>query len=164
MTSPSLTLRPAQIADAERLIAIHFSAIQQISEAIYPRSVLNAWSPEPSAQRHQWMRDTIQSTERMVWVAQSAERIGAFAIVSTEDGFIHALYTDPNDSGLGMGKALLQQMEQLLFQAGIRTAQLKASLNAAPFYQAMGYESLHPTTQTLSDGSEMDCIVMRKNL
>ena len=165
MNPPTITLRPAQTHDAERLIDIHYASVQHISEAFYPRETLNAWSPTPSLQRHQWMRDTIESPERIVWVAQHNDNeISAFAIASATDGFIHALYVDPKFSGLGIGKQLLQKIEQLLLHSGLHTAQLKASKNAAAFYQAAGYEPLTDETQQLSDGSTMACILMKKTL
>lgn len=167
MNSSTITLRPAQTNDAERLIDIHYTSVQHISEAFYPREILNAWSPTPSLQRHQWMRDTIESSERIVWVAQHDSddgEISAFAIASATDGFIHALYVDPKFSGLGIGKQLLQKIEQLLLHSGLHTAQLKASKNAAAFYQAAGYEPLTDEMQQLSDGSTMACILMKKTL
>lgn len=164
MNYSTITLRPAQTHDAERLIDIHYASVQHISEVFYPREILNAWSPTPSPQRHQWMRDTIQSSERIVWVAQHDSEISAFAIASPADGFIHALYVDPKFSGLGIGKQLLKKIECLLLNSGIRTAQLKASKNAAAFYQSVGYEPLTDETQPLSDGSIMACILMKKTL
>lgn len=108
------------------------------------------------------MRDTIQSAERIVWIAAYRHEISAFTIASPTDGFIHALYVDPKFSGLGVGKQLLQKIERLLLNSGIRTTQLKASKNATTFYQAMGYMPLNDDIQQLSDGSQMACVFMKK--
>ena len=129
MNPPTITLRPAQTKDAERLIDIHYASVQHISEAFYPREILNAWSPTPSLQRHQWMRDTIESPERIVWVAQHNDNeISAFAIASATDGFIHALYVDHYHHGSEIGGEALQAVLDGMFHLSLFQGHLRSRI------------------------------------
>lgn len=164
MNPSQFSIRPAQAGDAERLIHIHFAAVHGIAEQFYPSAVLTAWSPTPSASRYEWMRMVIDSATNNVLVAEMEQIIGGFAIYVPSSGFIQALYVDPQFTGRGLGKALLVVIENQLAQAGVSAARLNASHNAAKFYRRAGFQVLAPTTQTLSDGTPLECVAMQKLL
>ncbi|MBL8046095.1 MAG: GNAT family N-acetyltransferase [Anaerolineales bacterium] len=158
------SIRPARPADAEALIHIHFAAVHNIPIEFYPPTLLEAWSPTPSASRYEWMHGMINSSANTVLVAEIEQTIGGFAIYAPETGFIRALYIAPNFAERGVGKALLAFIEKQLLQAGVHTATLNASHNAVEFYRRAGFISLKATTQTLSNGMEMECVEMQKLL
>lgn len=164
MNPSQLSIRPAQAGDAERLIHIHFAAVHGIAEKFYPTTVLNAWSPTPSASRYEWMSSMIDSATNSVLVAQVEQAIGGFAIYISQSGLIQALYVDPQFAGRGLGKALLAVIENQLTQASVSAVRLNASHNAVEFYRRAGFQVLAPTTQTLSDGTPLECVAMQKPL
>ena len=162
--SNQLTIRKAQVADAERMIHVHFNAVHGIPENAYPQAVLLSWSPIPDSNRYEWMRDVVHSLSHLALVAELGVEILAFSICSLTDGFIQAIYVDPKFSGRGRGKDLLAYSENNLLQAGFSTFKLNASINVVDFYRSMGYRVNAQTTQSLKDGSEMDCYEMQKTL
>jgi GNAT superfamily N-acetyltransferase len=160
----SLVIRPPQSKDAEAIVHIHFAAVHHISSEFYPPALLEAWSPTPNASRYEWMRGMIGSPANAVLVAEIELTLSGFAIYTPETGFIRALYVAPEFSGRGVGKTLLSFIEKQLAQAGVHTATLNASLNAVEFYRRAGFNALQPTTQTLSNGMELECVEMQKLL
>ena len=162
--SNQLTIRKAQVADAERMIHVHFNAVHGIPENFYSRTVLLSWSPTPCSSRYEWMRDVVQSPSHLALVAELKLELCAFSICSLTDGFIQAIYVDPKFSGRGIGTDLLAYSENHLLQAGFSTFKLNSSNNAINFYRSMGYCVNAQTTQSLEDGSEMICYEMQKTL
>lgn len=162
--SNQLTIRKAQVADAERMIHVHFNAVHGIPENIYSQAVLLSWSPTPCSNRYEWMRDVVHSPSRLALVAELGFEICAFSICSLTDAFIQAIYVDPKFSGRGIGKDLLSYFENNFLQAGFSTVKLNSSINAVDFYRPLGYRVNTQTTQSLDDGTEMVCYEMQKTL
>ena len=161
---PVFQVRPACEADAEDLIQLHFRVVQAIASSFYSPQVRAAWSPPPSPARHAWMRQTIAAPERRVLLAEAAGKCSGFTICAPEQSLVLALYVDPACAGLGLGRCLLEAVEEVLRQAGCASAALKASLNAVGFYQAMGYRPAAEALQPLADGVAMACREMEKRL
>ena len=51
-----------------------------------------------------------------VWVAEFEQRSCGFAIADQEEGSVFAMFVYPEVEGKGIGKALLEKVEQILFQ------------------------------------------------
>lgn len=51
-----------------------------------------------------------------VWVAEYEQRGCGFAIADQEEGSVFAMFVYPDAENKGIGKALLQKMEQILFE------------------------------------------------
>jgi len=92
-----------------------------------------------------WLADKSQTNvEFVIDVAPSgcfvAERAGAivgFAAVS--NGTLLQLYVDPDVSGLGIGRALLETTEQCARDESYKRITLDSTQTAQPFYRHMGY-------------------------
>ena len=164
VNDPQVIVRRARIADAEQMIQVHYDAVHSISNEIYSQALLDSWSPLPSLSRHEWMRNVIESDSRTVFIAELQDVICGFSICLTSKGLIYALYVDPKFAGRGIGKVALEHTENHLTQAGVSYSTLNSSLNAVKFYELMDYKIVSPSTQTLADGSEMDCYEMQKVL
>jgi GNAT superfamily N-acetyltransferase len=79
------------------------------------------------------------------WVAESAGEIVAFCYADKVDASIWALFVKPGHEGRGLGKALLRQAVDWLFEAGHERVHLTtgADTRADRFYAAQGWER-HP--------------------
>jgi N-acetylglutamate synthase-like GNAT family acetyltransferase len=97
-------------------------------------------------------------------VAETEGRIVGFAQLVTAQQEVRAVYVLPEAGGRGIGSALLARLEIAARGLGIEAVELRASLNAVPFYLASGYEQLEDTTHRLADGTELRCVRMRKSL
>jgi putative acetyltransferase len=71
---------------------------------------------------------------------------------------------DPQAARQGVGSALVKEMERIARDRGLPHLELHASLNAEPFYTALGYEALAREDHVLRSGLRMAAVKMRKNL
>jgi hypothetical protein len=55
-------------------------------------------------------------------------------------------------------------MERIAKEGGVHRLELMASLNAEPFYQALGYQSVEPTVHLLGGRLPMPAVRMLKAL
>lgn len=92
-----------------------------------------------------WLADKSQTNvEFVIDVAPSgcfvAERAGAIVgFTAVSNGTLLQLYVEPNASGLGIGRALLETAEQCARDEGYKRITLDSTETAQPFYRHMGY-------------------------
>ena len=158
------TIRPAVLADAESIVRVHHAAVHRSGATSYPREVLDAWSGEPIEARFARMRQAIASADELVLVAEDGPRVIAFGsvVVSLEE--LRSLYVHPDAWRRGAGAMLLAELERLATGRGLTRLQLKSSLNAEPFYQALGYAVVGPGVHQIGAGLTMSCVKMHKDL
>ena len=77
---------------------------------------------------------------------------------------LEALFVQPKVMGKGYGRLMLQYLERQAKACNIRHLSLESSLNAAPFYQHCGWQSLGHSRYHSPKGMALDCILMEKNL
>ena len=77
---------------------------------------------------------------------------------------LRACYVVPEAARKGVGTAIVCEIERIAGQHALTELELLASLNAEPFYSALGYESEEQTEHVFSTGIRMAAIKMRKRL
>ena len=159
-----LSLRPANLADAEDIVRVHHAAVHTSGATSYSEEVLDAWSGDPSEARFERMRRAIASEDELVLVAESSSRVIAFGSVVVSLTELRSLYVHPDASRRGVGAALLAELERLAVKRGLTRLQLKASLNAEAFYRRSGYAVVGPGVHQIAAGLTMACVEMRKEL
>lgn len=164
MSEGKPAVRAATGDDAAAMVRIHYASVRAIPRGFYPGTVLAAWSPEPDAKREQWMRGLIESGRFVALLAERGGEPAGFALCEAQEGFLQALYVDPQRAGGGVGRALLAACEQAMRDCGRSAARVLASRNAVPFYRAAGYRELGAGSQPLADGSLLDCVEMTRPL
>lgn len=151
-------IRKAAIDDAQACFAIRREAIRAQCGGHYPLADLDIWtSGVMSATFAQRVADYFY-----VAVADGHE-IGT-AMIDLATGKIDAVFVLPAYMGRGIGRALMGQMERLALDAGLDSMQLESTLNAAPFYRALGFEGESQSTYQSSLGVSLACVPMVKRL
>ncbi len=82
---------------------------------------------------------------------------------SEDTGEVCGLYVFPKYSRKGVGKALLCHLENKAKVDGYTNMRVKSTLNAEPFYQAMGYRSIREDSHVMG-GLTLRCMLMCKTL
>ena len=163
MTPSRLSYRAALKSDARELVNVHFAAVHAISSDYYSNEVKLAWSPPPDAARQKWLSDLISQDSTICTVAVlDHEIIVGFCIALPSQAQLTALYVHPDNSGSGVGHALLQCVEARCRAIGLEALELKASCNAEVFYRHAGYEVIGPTSQSLTNAASMAATHMVK--
>ena len=75
---------------------------------------------------------------------------------------IRAMFVDPAHARRGLGRQILEASEADASRAGFRTFELMATLPGVPLYRACGYEEIERVTIELPDGTQLDCIRMKR--
>ena len=91
----------------------------------------------------------------------AAVGIGALVVVDSE---LRACYVVPEAGRRGVGAAIVREIERIAIAEGLTELTLQASVNAEPFYAALGYGVLERGEHTLRGGQRMAAVRMAKQL
>ena len=126
-------IRPAGLADAEAMCALHKAAVRRLCLGAYTAKEIEAWlsEREPAGFRHA-MTD---GGETMLVAERDGAVVGFASIKAT---VLFGLYVDPA-KGRGAGRVLLAAAEGEVRRRGATVLSLQATLNAVPFYRQHGF-------------------------
>ena len=91
-------------------------------------------------------------------------QIIATGMIDLSNGFIDAIFVNPQHMGSGMGKEMLAYLERLAVEAGLSLLTLESTLNAAEFYRKCCFIGDEISVYQSPRGFNLDCIVMCKKL
>ena len=79
--------------------------------------------------------------EKEVFVGIEGGRIVATAAL-VDGGWIHDVFVDPHWHGRGLGRTIMNHLENLARNGGVRVVTLPSSITAVGFYTKLGYAKL----------------------
>ena len=124
-------LRPFIPCDTAACAQLFYEAVHQIDPTLYPPDQQQAWAPAvPDATA--WQQ---RYTGHPVLVAEEEGHVIGFGDIYP-DGLLDMLYVHPKWQGRGVGKALIQALEQ---SVAPERYQVFASRAARPLFEALGY-------------------------
>lgn len=152
-------IRRAVPGDAERMHQIHVDSIRKLCAADYTLKQIESWVRYRSVQDY---RQALEAGE-LNWVAVLPDEItaGYATFVHNE---LTALFVDPSYARHGVGKALIETIEQHARQQTLNELVLQATVTAKRFYQRLGYQPVADNTYVLPDGAAIECVRMNKVL
>ena len=153
------TVRRATEEDCEAILRVHSRAIREVAGSHYTLEEIEAWA-RPRKPEH--YVESIRNEE--FYVAEEDGAVIGFGTLNQKQGEIEAVYVSPEVVRRGVGKALLQELEEKAKDLGIKSLKMDASLNAVPFYESAGYESQKEMKHRLASGVEIGCVLMTKEL
>jgi putative acetyltransferase len=150
-------LRPDEDATFRQ---IHHASVHGLAADHYPKAILDKWSApiregEPAQPRREGQIRVVAELDG------TPVGIGALFPDKSE---LDAVYVLPSDARKGVGTALVKEIERIAIERGVKRLHLDASLNAEPFYLAMGYEVVERGEHLLNSGQPMACVKVAKNL
>jgi putative acetyltransferase len=158
-----VTVRPMRDEEARGFLELQRGSVRGLAGHAYPSVVIDAWAPLPVTDAAvQFFRLNLDEEIRLI--AESDGKtvgIGALVVATSE---LRACYVAPWTSRRGVGTALVAEIERIARAKGLSDLSLKASVNAEPFYTALGYEVETRGEHVLSSGVHMATIAMRKSL
>lgn len=80
------------------------------------------------------------------------------------DGEIFAVFVHPDRQGAGLGKALMERLEEEARAAGATESVLSVSLPSKRFYEGLGYEIVEERSRDLGEGQRLDFWKAKKAL
>ena len=157
---------PAVIRDLrhgeERLfLELHAQSIRGLAAGHYPPEVIDAWCVAPTEENLARFITNAEH-ERRLFAELDGKVVGLAALV-LEGLELRACYVLPEAARKGVGTALVREMERLAAAEQLDHLELLSSINAEPFYAALGYESGGSTEHNLR-GHPMAAVKMSKRL
>lgn len=93
-------------------------------------------------------------------------RIGTQELLdpASEPARIRAFFVAPAFARRGVGRSLFAACVRAAASHGFQSLELMATLPGVPFYEALGFSSVEPVTDTLPDGTPIRFVRMRRAL
>lgn len=155
----TITLRPALPADLDALWALRTVAVRIGCANHYAPEQISAWTASPVPASYPAMLAAGGGI-----VAMHGGAIAGYAMLDADKQEVDAVFVDPAQAGLGIGKRLLAALELLAHGRGIARLHLSASLNAVPFYAAAGFVALRAEAYAHPSGISLASVAMEKAL
>ncbi len=138
---------------------MHTQAIRQSAKSHYTAEQIEAWAGRLIQDYYTPDPDVF-----FVAVADDGSIVG-FGELNLKTGEIEAVFVAPEHGRRGIGRRLLQFLEDLAAQHGLTRLVLDASLNAVAFYEQLGYRQTEPTVQVYGkDAVSVPGMLMTKHL
>jgi GNAT superfamily N-acetyltransferase len=151
-------IRKANIDDAATSFAIRRDAIREHCRGHYPQADLDIWTA--GAMSETFARRVAEA----FYVAMVDGAVVGTGMIDLASGRIDAVFVLPAYMGQGVGRALVDYLERLAVEAGLGEIQLESTLNAAPFYRALGFEGEGQSIYRSGLGVSIACVPMVKSL
>lgn len=157
-----IALRAARRADAEAIVSIHTRAVRISAASHYSEDEIDTWVSRMTVAS---CVEAMQSRSMLVAVTRDAEsRVVGFGQLHPQEGVVEAIYIEPDYERRGIGRALAQALEAVAQKCDLRWLVADASLNAVPFYLALGFRRVALDRHEPAPGIHIACVVMEKEL
>jgi N-acetylglutamate synthase-like GNAT family acetyltransferase len=152
-------IRKAQSQDAQAVLECRNAAIRAASKGFYPDDLIARWTEgdSPSA-------GFCAAVQDVFYVAESDGRVVGTGALDVASGKLDAIFVSPEHMRTGVGRSMLQFLEQLARGHQLDVLHLESSLNAVDFYVRNGFESLGNSQYVSPRGFSLDCVLMQKRL
>jgi putative acetyltransferase len=138
------------------------SAITGLATTHYAPKIIHAWIVPVTDETLNQLRLNQDREIRLV-AELNGQLVGIGALV-VERSELRACYVLPTAARQGVGTALVNAIEAIARTNGLDHLAFAASLNAEPFYRAMGYCVRERSAVVLRNGLRMDAVWMHKEL
>ena len=133
-------LRRVNIDDYSDVRYVHVAAFKAFASAQLSEAEVAAFISHVNAPDY---ADQLQQMDMLVAVV-NGQLVGTAAWIAGDDSGasarISSVFVDPMFAQCGIGRRLVHEVERLANQAGFGRFTVRATANAVPFFQSLGYE------------------------
>ncbi len=148
-----MLIRRFKAGDAGKVSYLISKTVYLVNYVDYPKSIIE------KARLDNTSAKIIKKSQEMdVYVAAIGEKILGTATLNGNK--VEAVYVNPRYHGLGVGKKLMEKMENIARKKGFSKIILFASITAAGFYQKLRYKKV----KRVLDGPYGDNTIFEKEL
>jgi putative acetyltransferase len=157
-SSPVL-VRRATPADAEAITPVHVVSIRTLCAKDYTPQQIDAWAGWKSPEKYR----AAMAAGEVFFVAEVDGSVVGFSVLHGDE--VKAVYLHPDHVGRGIGRRLLQAVEDEARVHGVAEIGLTSTLTSVGFYEACGYHNDGPTTHPMpGSGLALECVKFSKRL
>ena len=151
-------IRKAVRADADAAWDIRRAAVMSECAGSYSLNQLEEWTGGTTS------RAFADAVEERLLVATVGDHVAGTGMIDLTTGKIDAIFVHPAYMKRGIGAAMVRHLESLARSEKLLELKLDSTLNAAPFYRALGFEGDEIAPFHSPRGLIMDCVPMTKRL
>ncbi len=155
--SPQIYIRAFEESDVAALRRLICETIDVSYAPVYPPKALDFFKAFHAEEK---VRERAQRGTVLVAEANDAP----IATGSLLEGEIFAVFVHPDRQGVGLGKALMERLEEDARTAGVTESVLSVSLPSKRFYEGLGYEIIEERSRDLGDGQCLNFWKAKKRL
>src|SRR5687767_13157764 len=122
--------------EAGTFLELHSRSIRGLAAAHYPPEVISAWALPVTEQTIRGFLKNPDGEIRLI-AELDGTPVGLGSVV-VQNSELRACYVAPDASRKGVGTALVREIERIAKENGLNRLELHSSLNAEPFYAALG--------------------------
>jgi GNAT superfamily N-acetyltransferase len=154
-----MTIRPANVDDADALCDLHVRSIRVLCAADYTPEQIEAWCRPKAPEKYR--KAMTEGGETMFVAVEEDGSLAGFASFKGDE--LYAVYVAPESIRRGVGRRLLETVEAAARQAGTTQLRFRSTITAVEFYLRCGYQKGDPACARMS-GVEIPCVWMTKTL
>lgn len=163
-----LDVRSATPGDAQSVTALLHASYPALLAAAYPPEVLR-WALPATTQANPKLLSSGRyflafSGERLVGCGGWSWQQPGTGQLTPGLGHLRHFATHPDWLRRGVGRAVYRRSEAQALAEGARRLECFSSLNAEPFYRALGFHRVRLAELTHGDAMGMTCVLMRRDL
>ena len=156
------SVRPMLAEEARAFLDIHTRSVRGLAASHYPPDVIEAWVVPIT---EEYIRGFIKNPDNEIrLVAELDGALVGLGCLVVQNSELRACYVAPEAVRKGVGSALVREIERIAREHGLGHLHLDASINAEPFYTALGYEVVGRGEHVWPSGQRMEAVMMRKAL
>ena len=158
----AVTVRPLRDDEIRLYLEIHERAIRGLAAGHYSQDDIEGWVVPATDEN---LRRLARNADREIrFVAELDGNPAGIGALVLEESELRAVYVAPEGARQGCGSALVHEIERTARDNQVTRLTLHASLNAEPFYVALGYAVLERTDVKLPNDHRMAVVRMAKDL
>lgn len=150
--------------EARTFLEIHGRSVRGLAAQHYPAGVIEAWAGPVPVTDKGIQHFLVNPDHEIRLLAELDGKLVGLGALVVDNAELRACYVAPEAARRGVGSALVREMERIARDRGLTHLELHASVNAEPFYAALGYEALEREEHSLRSGYRMEALKMRKTL
>jgi putative acetyltransferase len=155
-----MMIRKASSTDKTNISKLHISSIKRLFSKHYTHAQLKSWTSVLTPSVYD------QALKEKVFLVShdSTEELLGLGILDIHNAEISAIYIHPDAVGNGIGTRLLSKLEEIARDNNVGRIAVHSTLNAKGFYKRHGYSEHGLTSHRLSNGEDLACVRMVKDL
>lgn len=158
-----IKIRRARPEDAEDIMRVRREAIYGKAAKHYKPEELADWAQSLAPSSIKKQKEYLSENDGYTYVAEYKGKIIGFSTIIPARNELGRLYAAPG-KWRGLGGRLLKKAEMEARKFGLTYLVCDSSLNAENFYRRHGFEVIEKTTHHMTNGREVRCVKMKKQL
>lgn len=154
-----MKIRRVTLEDLPEVAAMHRASILDLCATHYSAVELSLWTDALQPDNYAALL-----VGREFLVAEEDGQILGFGVLDLSHSLINATYVSPKAVRCGVGRRLVEALEEVARQGALSRLRLNSTLNAVPFYERLGYLQREAARNRLPTGAELRCVVMTKDI